>query len=169
MAEARNDAYLTTFMRNWDAAMLGAMLKYWTYSCFFVILLFFIDLFSIFELITILSVNYGNHILLMTHSGRCTTRLILKSLYLIYYLGLLFGHGIFLACILICSSTVCTPFSGLQCLPVVSGLQCVLYYFFLYLSSYCFLQLFITYSNCFFPSQYLYYSVCHQFRICVFI
>ena len=130
MAEARNDAYLTTFMRNWDAAMLGAMLKYWTYSCFFVILLFFIDLFSIFELITILSVNYGNHILLMTHSGRCTTRLILKSLYLIYYLGLLFGHGIFLACILICSSTVCTPFSGLQCLPVVSGLQCVLYYFF---------------------------------------
>ena len=99
---------------------------------------------------------------------RCTTRLILKSLYLIYYLGLLFGHGIFLACILICSSTVCTPFSGLQCLPVVSGLQCVLY-FFLYLSSYCFLQLFITYSTCFFPNQYLYYSVCHQFRICVFI
>ena len=60
---------------------------------------------------------------------RCTTGLMLKSLYLIYYLGLLFGHGIFLACILICSSTECTPFGGLQCLPVVSGLQCVLYFF----------------------------------------
>ena len=35
----------------------------------FVILLFFIDLFTIFELITILVVNYSNHILLMTHSG----------------------------------------------------------------------------------------------------
>ena len=38
----------------------------------FVILLFFIDLFTIFELITILItivVNYSNHILLMTHSG----------------------------------------------------------------------------------------------------
>ena len=69
MAQARNDAYSTMFIRNWDAAILGAMLKHWTYSCFFVILLFFIDLFSIFELITILSVNYGNHILLMTHSG----------------------------------------------------------------------------------------------------
>ena len=35
----------------------------------FVILLFFMDLFTIFELITlitILSVNYGNHIILMT-------------------------------------------------------------------------------------------------------
>ena len=35
----------------------------------FVILLFFIDLFTILELITILVVNYSNHILLMTHSG----------------------------------------------------------------------------------------------------
>ena len=35
----------------------------------FDIILFFIDLFTIFELITILSVNYGNHILLMTHGG----------------------------------------------------------------------------------------------------
>ena len=35
----------------------------------FVILIVFIDLSTIFELITILSVNYGNHILLMTLSG----------------------------------------------------------------------------------------------------
>ena len=35
----------------------------------FVILLFFIGLFTISELNTILSFNYGNHILLMTHSG----------------------------------------------------------------------------------------------------
>ena len=34
----------------------------------FVILLYFIDLFAIFELITILSVSYGNQVLLMTHS-----------------------------------------------------------------------------------------------------
>ena len=35
----------------------------------FVILLFFIGLFTISELNTILSFNYGNHILLMTHGG----------------------------------------------------------------------------------------------------
>ena len=35
----------------------------------FVILIVYIDLSTIFELITILSVNYGNHILLMTLSG----------------------------------------------------------------------------------------------------
>ena len=35
----------------------------------FVILLFFIGLFTISELNTVLSFNYGNHILLMTHSG----------------------------------------------------------------------------------------------------
>ena len=35
----------------------------------FAILIFFIDLVTIFQLVTILSVNYGNHILLMTHSG----------------------------------------------------------------------------------------------------
>ena len=35
----------------------------------FVILLFFIDLFTICELITTLSFNYSNHILLMTLSG----------------------------------------------------------------------------------------------------
>ena len=29
---------------------------------------FFVDLFAIFELITILSVSYGNQVLLMTHS-----------------------------------------------------------------------------------------------------
>ena len=34
----------------------------------FVILLFFIDLIAIFELITILSVSYGNQVLLRTHS-----------------------------------------------------------------------------------------------------
>ena len=35
----------------------------------FIILFLFTDLFTIFELIIILSVNYGNHIILMTPSG----------------------------------------------------------------------------------------------------
>ena len=56
---------------------------------------------------------------------RCTAGLTLVGLYLIYDLGLLLRHCNFLSCILICSSTVCTLFSVLQCLPVVSGLQCV--------------------------------------------
>ena len=60
---------------------------------------------------------------------RCTAGLILVGLYLIYDLGLLLRHCNFLSCILICSSTVCTLFSVLQCLPVVSGLQCVPYLF----------------------------------------
>ena len=66
-----------------DSHILVHILKYWTQSLFFflleklekyifVILLFYIDLFIILELITILSVNYGNHIYiidLMTPSG----------------------------------------------------------------------------------------------------
>ena len=69
--------------------------------------------------------------------------------------------------ILIWSSTVCTPFSGLQCFPVVSGLQyfpvviglqCVLY--FLYLSSYCIFFVVINHLLDLFLSVYTCISLC---------